>query len=406
MNEEMKIASQIPTNIRTLKQMYGKGLFVEVGAGCPVYNELCKFPNTASKLVYLVESPNDWSYNQEMFKHKNVRAISADVLKNIIEIKKQSINNDIDYVLTNTIQIGNTEDTETHGWFGIYTKNNDKTTYYHFTIPKNKEYSRPKQLDIIGKIGINLLIRQQDEFVDIVLDENLETDYKLTLFNIHVNSPQQINSSVVFAKNGDTLRLTEFLRKDFKKLVLFKGAFDPIHDQHIEMMKSAKRFAGLNSCYGVFCISILNREIFKQGKNIDNIIKRIKLINDLGYSVIIDRFGYFKDTYETVTTNPSYDKKLAFVLGADTFERFLNDNIKNSRAGIPIPEYNCDFYYSDRSDITIQHGKEINSEKMCIMPSEVSSTAIRTALANKDTEKLKELVSGELYNEYRKIWVI
>ena len=40
-----------------------KKILIEVGAGCPVYNELTTRPSTASKIVYYCESPNSWQYN-------------------------------------------------------------------------------------------------------------------------------------------------------------------------------------------------------------------------------------------------------------------------------------------------------------------------------------------------------
>lgn len=395
-----------------IKNKYKKGIFVEVGAGCPVYHKISCYPNCASSLVYAVESPNDWIYNQREFGHNELRAVSPQVLENFINNKKQEIYNqnihetELDYIFTNTIQIGNDEKTETHGWFGIYELKEDKTTYYHFTIPKTVDIIREEQVNIIGDIGINLLFSGISEYVDIVLDSDFMVKYEKTLKIISTkgDSEYDVNSSVVFTNDGNTLRLSDFLRKDFKKLVLFKGSFNPVHDQHLEMIKSAKIFAGSRSSYGVFCISILNRDDKKQVLDIKNLIKRIKLINSLGYSVIIDRYGYFEDNYKHIISNPSFDKDLYYVMGADTFERFLNDNIKNARIGKAIPKYNCTFYYSDRDNIEIKHGKEIKSKKMSIQSSTISSTSIRDALKYNDIEKLKGLVSDELYTKYKDIY--
>lgn len=418
MNKELKEASKIPTHIRSLKYQYKKGIFVEVGAGCPVYNKLCQYPNTASKLVYSTESPNDWNYNQKIYGHTDIRAVSAEVLNHIIDCRLYDLkaankdNIEVDYILTNTVQIANTDDKETHGWFGIYELTTNRRLFYHFTIPNYLELSRPEQISIISEIGIDLLRQKTSEYVDIILDQNLETDMEHTLSNLKIcrlekNSKNNVNSSVVFTKNGETLRLTEFLRKDFDSLVLFKGSFDPIHDQHISMLQSAKDHIGENT-YGVFCISIMNREIMKHGISIDNLIKRIKLINALGFSVIIDRLGYFQDNYKHLSNNPSFittKKMLFYVLGADTFERLLQDNIKSAREGIAIPEYNCRFLYTDRNNIEIQHGKEISSTLLELEASEVSSTQIREALVYNDIEKLKGLVSDELYAKYKEVWI-
>lgn len=411
MNKELKQASLIPSHIRNLRSQYKKGIIVETGAGCPVYNHLCQYPNTASKLVYKCESPNDWDYNKNIYNHES-RAVSAETVKNIIENKKlelKEINKNeiiVDYILVNSIQIANDKDiAETHGWFGLYSLKHDEASYFHFTIPNYLNKSRKEDIKIIENIGIDILsIFKDNVYIDLYLNNDLSYDKKSIFSNLQLTSSGNVNNAVVFQKNGKITRLTEFLRSDFDNLVVFKGSFNPIHDQHVNLMKESKKL--FSNVYGVFCISLFNRDTSKHQLDYDNLLKRIELINSLGYSVILDRHGYFKDSYKLIKSNPSFNnKQLHYITGADIFDRFIDDNINDNRNGIPVLDYDCTFIYADRNNIEINPGKMYRTIKLVIDSSEISSTAIRECLQYNDIEKLKQLVSDDLYTKYEKIWV-
>ena len=101
----------IQDKINTIKENNSYGVFIEVGGGLPTYNELCKHPNTASKITYYAESPNSWDYNKETYQHEpNVRAVSPEICLRFLtvhymEIMSKENKQNVNFILTNTVQI-------------------------------------------------------------------------------------------------------------------------------------------------------------------------------------------------------------------------------------------------------------------------------------------------------------
>lgn len=402
--QNMNIIQQI----NKFKETNKKGILIEVGAGMPVYNLLCQYPNTASKIVYYAESPNNWEYSQKKYSH-STRAISPDVCENII-IHHKSNNKNIDYVLVNTIQIANTPDTETHGWFGLCMDNIYR--YFHFYIESGK--TRKEQIEIIGEIGIQLLNNQLHNCIDIVLDQDFNDDLEY-LLNGKLNSiSNNQNTITVINKHGKLTRLTEFLRHDFKDLCILKGSFNPVHDHHINLLEKTKQIS--NNSYGVFCISINHRH--KGALDVQNLIKRIKLINHIGYSVLIDTNGLFYDCYSSITKNVSFictNKYLRFVLGTDVLVRLIEDidlgsTIENGKLK-PVEVYDidkCSFSYLKRNiddNVTIPDYFVMSIQELEMESSIVSSTQIREYIENNEIDKLKGLISDNLFESYKNIFI-
>ena len=82
----------VQNKLNTIKKNNSYGVFIEVGAGMPVYNELCQHPNTASKIAYYAESPNSWDFNCETYQHDPlVRAVSAHVCLRFMSVHYMEI---------------------------------------------------------------------------------------------------------------------------------------------------------------------------------------------------------------------------------------------------------------------------------------------------------------------------
>lgn len=406
----------IRNKIDKIKENKSYGILIEVGAGLPVYNELCMYPNTASKIVMYAESPNSWQHNQIKYDHTNLRAISADVCKRFIETNYYNVTQEYNFILTNTIQIANDDKTQTHGWFGLYYSGLIK--YYHFTIDVQTT-DRKYLTKLIAKIGLDILASENDAtqlengYIDQILDSNLNqlqedtltalVNAKLAIHNIH-------NTTTVFTPDNKVIRFTEYLRTiQNSKLVVFKGSFNPIHNQHLNLVKSATK--ELNADHAVLIISVYNRNPEKT-VDVDSLNKRIKILNELGFIVIVDCFGEYHYSYTSIINNISFkDVNINYIMGTDIIERFLKDEnvYRWMVAKEHITKFNskwnkCNFFYFLRKGMEEPniHGDLTNVFKLNIEANDISSTQIRHALEINDYESIRDLVGSELTDLYKK----
>lgn len=297
---------------KVIKNIHGSdlyGIFVEMGAGVPVSNLLFSVEGaskTVSKSISLYSKESQLEYGRP----ENIRSVSLSGVTSILGklILDECYNKkDINFILVSSFQIG--ENICNHGWIGIYYKS--ELQYYHITIP---EYiSRVDAISRIGLIQINLLH-------NIIFNTNLTTiglDISISKkCNNILNSSN--NSILVFNPSHKMERLETTFRTDFGKIILFKGSFNPIHEAHLEMMEFAeKKYPNIPKA---FCITLSN---FDENKNSliteENLLDRIKSINNLGYYAIILSTPLFKDTI--IEINKRLKSKVILPMGYDTYKR-------------------------------------------------------------------------------------
>lgn len=315
-------ADQIQNHISKIKDKGAMCIFIETGAGSVVYNELCKYPNTASKVVYYAESPNNWEYNKEKYMHgDDVRAVSVEVCANLIRFHHNNENAHYP-ILVSTVQIANDENTCSHGWFGFSFNSNQ--VFFHYTIRGNK--TREEQLQIIALIGLDILASLgnpteiSNGYIDQIVGSNSPIrDLVTTMFNGMDNNDS--NHCMIISKTGEIMRLEEYLRQN-KNINVFKGSFNPLHPEHIEIANTMENT--------LMCISLHNRDINKSS-NIDNMMKRIRLLHSYRYDIMIDTKGYYSDSYNLITSSTSFTElhKLNYLIGSDTMRRLLNDTVND-----------------------------------------------------------------------------
>jgi hypothetical protein len=414
---------EIEDKIQIIKNNESFGVLIEVGLATPVYTALSMHPNTASKIVKYCESPNNWEYNKSKYYHDH-RAISAEVCHDFIVVHSNSVDiKGSNFILVNTVQIANDDQTQTHGWFGF--KKWDAIgqpieRYYHFSI--NTSYDRIELSMMIGNIGLDILASNNDislinnGYIDEVLDGDLKVNKFETLKTIENNKNasqfSNNNPTTVFKANGTVVRVNEFLRASKDEIVIFKGSFNPIHELHVELLNGIKK--ELPESTIALCISMQNRDITKV-VDIDKLIIRINLINELGYDVIGDYYGYYNNSYFTLTDNVDFkNKHLNYIMGTDIIQRFLRDeNVyepylysKHVFDGIIetfLKKFDkVTFWWGNRIGLsnTDVDPRLTNVKEFKIEGKEVSSTVIREMIENNEIDLLEDTELNRLIKKY------
>lgn len=370
------------------------GIFIEMGLGNPVSSKLCEVPG-ASKTVFYAENPYNDRLSREMYGIKD-RIVSLEAVKRISNSGKiRNLCNDderINTIYVSSFQIGNYNDKSTHGYIGI--KKGDIERYYHLSI--HESLSRKEYIDLITFNSIELLnelILEEKEVwniglnIDGIWDNNLNPVIDDTLYFVGSNP-----SNFCYVENGRLLRLEDLLRQAPNGLIVYKGSFNPITKAHCKLMsESEKLYPNYKSCYSI------SLNTWGKESNINNVIERIKLINKLGYGVLVCGPPLFDEFHCNLLNK--YTKEVIYPIGADTNNRFIENEPDFS-----LP--NRKFIVSSRKGSTFDTNDKMRKISNYIeINVDGSATNLRSAILNNCEEEIKtylpELLINDL-NSYRK----
>jgi len=308
------------------------GYIVETGAGSIISNSLLSVSG-ASRTIEACFTPYS-KYHVESTLNmdlSNIRAISkeyAQILsglalsssrsKYLFESLKENF-----FVLTSTFQISSTPNVSSHGWMSLTTPLMKEPNLYHFSLPQlthdmNVSEYRKDMLRLVGELGTSVIYHNMVNKIDLnYLDVCIEGgDYSyLTTIKSILTTPNDM--AVVFYPNGETDRLEPICRSS-DNIVIFKGSFNPPHLAHMEMMKTVEKELGVD---GSFVISL---DTFGKGvSDPEDILHRVRMINNLGYRVILNKKPFFRDFINLFNNRMDKSAKLHFVMGEDTAVRFM-----------------------------------------------------------------------------------
>lgn len=367
------------------------GIFIEMGLGNPVSSKLCEIPG-ASKTVFYAENPYNDSFSRKLYDIPN-RIVSLEAVHRIINSERVRIlcNEDsrINTVYVSSFQIGNFNDKSTHGYIGIGNPRNPGIAkYYHISI--HESLNRAANIELIRDASIHLLndfISFEPEAwniglnVDGIWDENLNPSFNETFYFIGSNS-----SNFCYIENGKLLRLEDLTHQAKEGLIVYKGSFNPITKAHCKLMsESEKLYPNYKSCYSI--------SLNTWGKEVDfnNVIERIKLINKLGYGVLVYGNPFFDDFHMNIMKK--YDKTIVYPIGADTNNRYIE-----SKPNLKLP--NRRFIISTRKGSTFISDTEMRKISDVIeINVDISATNIRNAIIDNEEEIIKYQIPDELINE-------
>lgn len=320
--------------IKEIHDSYAFGILVETGCGLPVSNALLEVAG-ASGTVFYSECPYSKEYQSQKFKNQGSRAVSMETVRSFLSyhftegMRLSAYSSDstpVNFVYASSFQLGNYNDKSTHGWIGIWTESLG-SIYFHISI--HESLSRKEYIEKISQIGTDLLyhltITDRDKIrtipsnccIDIVLgyDGNQMHEHEML-----VSLRDEESDNFLCITDGKFVRLEELLR-DKENIVLFKGSFNPPHRSHVHIAEISKEK------YGTDPVFVISSSVYQKGW-IDptELSMRAEMLNDLGYSVIITKDGYFNNNTEYI--RQKFKQPIIYVVGTDTLNRILESSYK------------------------------------------------------------------------------
>lgn len=342
----MELMIKITSKIQELHESNAFGIIIETGCGVPVANALFEVSG-ASKTVFFTESPYSKIVQDKIYGESHARAVSKENIDRFIshhelDLKKAESKNNlnadgkkVNYIYASSFQLGE-NNASTHGWIGIWTKNLG-CRYYHISI--HCPLSRKEYIAEIARIGVDLLyhctITEPDVsltvpsncYIDIALDSNgNEVDWNMMFVSLRGESNPLVGSdNFISIKGGKLVRLEDLFR-DKETILLYKGSFNPVHAAHIHNSEVAKQK------YGTDVVFVISSSVYQKGWiQADDLKHRVAILNELGYSVIITKDGFFN--HNTEYFRYKFKQPIVYVVGSDTMNRILESsyNILNPR---------------------------------------------------------------------------
>lgn len=356
--------------MKNIKEIHNSNLYgtiIEAGCSATIASTLMNEPGS-SKTVYRAEQPYSKEYQESLY-GKFKRSVSKEWIKQVLEVESKK-SDKINFVLASSWQLIDPNDplVYAHGWFGLYDMQRNVKHYLHFSFRRDffrayrevdndnsatimwsgdkNEYiehkyaydlaDRKTLLDIIGKLACNILhtaisgdIKSLVKLhaVESILD-NAYIDNGIVEeinYDLLISTLEKANGDyfLVFDK-GEVIRIEDLMRKS-NEFVIQKGSYEIFHHAHLQMMKMS--LDKYTNSVGAYLISSYRYD--KPHLSSEEIIKRIKPINELGFPVIICKSVLFYETFDLLK-KWSYGKKFQFPIGTDTINRILKTDKENS----------------------------------------------------------------------------
>ena len=307
--------------VDTLVQRGVKLHIVEIGASVPLAFHLLSLPG-ASKVVHCSESPYGTAVEKYDIK---CRMVSEEAVKQIA-LKTAELYDaehpEVNMIVVTSFQIQSNNNIIPHGWVAILSFTGDDWVYgaYHFTYWANSNYGwrgdgeysddgrfpRKMVIDQIWRDIFNLIEDEFDHLGQRYLDISTCTD---------VLTQKYMNTLVCFV-DGKPVRFEDYSRK-YDNLILYKGSFNPVHIGHLEIARNAQE-----RCPNSMVVFAISRDTYQKGRiSNEDLMKRIKDINDRGYMAMVFDSGFFYDNYRAVSSR--FHGRTDIALGADSFNRLI-----------------------------------------------------------------------------------
>lgn len=309
--------------VKQIHDSYLYGTVVEAGCGAALTTQLTDVSGS-SKTLYSAVIPYSKECEHKLYGEFD-RSVSMEFTEKAADFEINQFDK-LTFALVTSWQMNDGVDGKiTHGWYTLKLRSSgiDITHSLHFTMPYWKPFDRQRTIRKIGELGVMILHaasanKNIEDFMfsdtDFCLDQayvNGKPNYSLLLNKLDKSN----NDYFLMFESGEPHRLCD-LSRDTNEFIIQKGSFNPLHHQHVEMMKhTGKLYPHAEKCF------LISTYVYdKPHVDVDDLVSRIKFINDHGYSVMICKEVFFYSTFEMLMLWFN-GKKFYMPMGSDTINR-------------------------------------------------------------------------------------
>lgn len=332
-----------------------KAKIIECGHGAEVANAFLSELN-ASKFILSSSQPydktvQDWLYSvtgsnpivTESGVTNYSRSVSAEFVRNVLLAESYPRWNEKMLIVATSFQLDLDNKGLTHGYVGIQTYNEGVSTtkIYHLSIYRHQTDELITKRQWISKIKddvLNLIehtvlgVEIKSQNIDGIWDVDLAQHVKgNNVFEPNLEEALAITQKgkgyenfICIDANNNFIRFEDVIRRNTgnqKGLIMQKGSFNPFHRMHNKIAQDA--IAQYPTFPHVLVLSVHTCD--KGSNGVEELVRRIKALTALGYTVMVTMSGQFLDNINEINDHYNGTVKVVFPVGDDTIERFFRD---------------------------------------------------------------------------------
>jgi len=250
-----------------------------------------------------------------------------------------------------------TKDNYSHGWIGMRFQMEPEAIPNEVLFHVNLlEQDTLLQQQTLGILGVNLIfacyyyIKHPVDFILSLMDNISKDRVEITMMRMHGPDLDYVDnrllgvqlvkngmtSAMIFDRNGHVQQPSDILYK--KNVLLYRGAFRPIHKAGFDMLKSSysifKRDEDYDRDNTLSLCEISVNNLLREGE-IDerDFLERVNLLNGMGQLVMISKF---REYYKLVDYFSQFAiMNLRIVIGIPAFLNVINEKYyRNLKGGI------------------------------------------------------------------------
>jgi hypothetical protein len=323
-------------------QEVARNFFLAGGASGTIAKSISAYDKLFSDKIYNKNRPGRYVSEERLCK---MLVAEYDELIGVLSDKRDD--NTTYFAFANTVATLNfKKDNYSHGWVGMRFQHKPQTTpnevLFHVNLLEN---DTTLQQQTLGILGINLIfacfnsIDRPVEFIRSLMD-NLASD-RIEITMIRMRGPDLdyvdnrllgvqlvkngMTSAMMFDRNGTVQQPADMLYK--KNVLLFRGAFRPIHKVGFDMLRASYNLFKKDEDYDrdntlAICEISVNNLMGKGDIDERDFLERVDLLNGMGQNVMISTF---REYYKLVDYFSQFKiLNLRVVIGIPTFINVVN----------------------------------------------------------------------------------